>query len=68
LLIAEPSKFRLGGSHVNVAAPIPGDDTLGRVVSIVVGALEHAHRLNITAVVSIVAHPPTIGWGQLMMK
>jgi hypothetical protein len=27
--IAEPSPFRLGGSHDNVAVPIPRDDGLG---------------------------------------
>jgi hypothetical protein len=66
--IAVPSVFRLGGSHDNVAVPIPGDDRLGCTVSIGVGARRlHAHRVNKTAIMQIVACLAMLGRLDLMM-
>ena len=68
LAIAEPSPFRLAGSHDNVAVPISGDDGLGLTVSIGVGARRlHAHRVQRTAVMQIVANLETLGRVELMM-
>jgi len=61
--IAEPSRFRLGGSQDNVAVPFPCDDRLDGV-----GARRvHAHRIKRAAVKQIVARVATVRWVELMM-
>src|ERR1700722_7501802 len=54
--IAEPSRFRLGGSQDNVAVPFPCDDRLDGV-----GARRvHAHRIKRPAMMQIVTRVATV--------